>query len=473
MTRSIIVVGVFGVILAAGVARAQAPQPEAPPAPAPAPAAPAASADSPEIDARYSQAMTDFAAGRFADAAAGFDDVAGKTNDPGRKATATEMSKQARARITSVPASGIGGPPGAGPAGTVEAPPAGAGIDKPEDARLDHRSRDGRYVLLIGTTVMGLALYGPTLAVLAEDSSSKTEVGMYMLGAGTSFFLPYLLTRDEPVSWGMSDAWLYGSTRGALHGAFLLMLAGDGANPSDKEVFSTLSVASLAEGTGFTLWAQATHASAGLTNAMGGGSDFGIGFSLGLSSLVLPDDSIGLRWAGIAGLAGAAVGYGAGYWYGSLRNPTWGDGTVLRTAGTLGAYASAVPLILGEVENRQAIAATLMVGAAGGLVLGDRLLDGHDFTTGQGIVTELATIAGALSGAGLAYLATPDSTSDSGVEKALATGAVLGAVGGFALTYLGLDTTAKPAPQTAPSVTLHIGPDLTHDHKGLVAAGTF
>jgi hypothetical protein len=468
MTRSIVAVGVFGVLLAAGAAHAQAPQPE--PAPAP---PPTASADSPEVEARYSQAMTDFAAGHFAEAAAGFDDVAAKTNDPGRKATAAEMGKQARARITTVPASGIGAPPGAGPGGTALGPPAGTLVDNPEDARLDQKSRDGRYVLLIGTTVMGLALYGPTLAILAEDSSSKTEVGMYMLGAGTSFFVPYLLTRDEPVSWGMSDAWLYGSTRGALHGAFLLFVAGDNSNPSDKEVFSTLSLASLAEGTGFTLWANQTRASAGLTNAMGGGSDFGIGFSLGLSSLVLPDDSLGLRWAGIAGLAGAAVGYGAGYWYGTLRNPTWGDGTVLRTAGTLGAYASAVPLILGEVENRQAIAATLMVGAAGGLVLGDRLLEGHDFTTGQGVVTELATIAGALSGAGLAYLATPDSTSSTNEEKALATGAVLGAVGGFALTYLGLDTAAKPAPQTAPSMTLHIGPSLTHDQKGLVAAGTF
>lgn len=472
MTRSIAIAGVFGVWLAAAAsAHAQAPQPEAPPAPPPAPA-PTASADAPEVDARYSQAMTDFAAGSFADAAAGFDDVVAKTNDPGRKATATEMGKQARARISTVPASGVGGPPGVSPAGTGEAPPAGAPVDKPEDARLDQKSRDGRYVLLIGTTVMGLALYGPTLAVLAEDSSSKTEVGMYMLGAGSSFFVPYLLTRNEPVSWGMSDAWLYGSTRGALHGFFLLALAGNNSNPSDKEVFSTLSLASLAEGTGFTLWAQGTHASAGLTNSMGGGSDFGIGFSLGLSSLVLPDDSLGLRWAGIAGLSGAAVGYGAGYWWGSLRNPTWGDATVLRTAGTLGAYVGAVPMILGEVDNRQAWAATLMLGAAGGLVLGDRLLEGHDFTTGQGIVTELATLAGGLAGGGLGYLVSPDN-NDTAQMKIMATGAVLGAAGGFALTYLGLDTTAKPAPQAAPSVTLHIGPDLAHDHKGLVAAGTF
>jgi hypothetical protein len=238
-------------------------------------------------------------------------------------------------------------------------------------------------------------------------------------------------------------------------------------------VFGTLTLGSLVEGTGFTLWARQMNASAGLTNSMGRASDFGIGYALGLSSIVLPDDDIGPRWAGASGLVGAGVGYGLGYYYGKLRNPTWGDVEVLRTVGVLGAYGSAVPLIVGEVENRQAIALTLMAGATAGLVVGDRLLDGHDFTTGQGVVVELSTLAGGLTGAGLAYLLTPDDTSNTGEAKVLAIGAALGAAGGFVLTFNGLDTRVRPSPQSAPSLTLHIGPDLAHDRKGLVAAGTF
>jgi hypothetical protein len=145
---------------------------------------------------------------------------------------------------------------------------------------------------------------------------------------------------------------------------------------------------------------------------------------------------------------------------------------VLRTTGLLGAYVGAVPLILGEVENRRAWATTVMLGAGAGLVVGDRLLDGHDFTTGQGIVTELATLAGGLAGGGIGYLISPDN-DDTAELKMMTTGAVLGAAGGFALTYLGLDTSVRSAPQGTPSMTLHIGPALSRDQKGLLAAGTF
>lgn len=448
MIRAMVMVGT---LFAASTVLAQ-PEPQPPPQPeAPVPV------DPPEVDAQFQQAMNNFAAGRFAEAAASFDGVAATSNDPARKATAIEMSRQARSRIQATP-----------PADTVETtPPA------PVDGRLNQRSRDGRYVLLLGTTLMGVTLYGPTLAVLADSSSEKTSVGMYMLGAGSSFFVPYLLSRDEAISWSMADAWLYGSSRGALHGAFLLMLAGENNDASEQQIFGAMTLASIAEGTGFTLWARETNATAGLTNSMGRASDFGIGYALGLSSIVLPDDSLGTRWVGASGLVGAGLGYGAGYYYGKLRNPTWGDAEVLRTAGILGAYASGVPLILGEVENRHAVALTLMAGATAGLVIGDRLLEGRDFTTGQGVVVELSTLAGGLTGAGLAYLISPEDTSGTTEVKMLATGAVLGAAGGFLLTYNGLDTRVRPSPQSAPSLTLHVAPDLSHDRKGVVASGTF
>jgi hypothetical protein len=455
----------LGSLVVAKVALAQE-APPAPPSPPPAgeaapSAQPPAATDPPEIENRYQQAMSDFAAGRFAEAAAGFEDVAARSVDPGRKATATEMARQSRARASGSPA-------------TAPVAPGAPGVPgAPEDARLNTRSRDGRYVLLVGTTLVGLGLYGPTLPILVDSDSDKTNVGLYMLGAGTSFFLPYMLTRDEPVSWGMADAWLYGSTRGALHGFFVLGLGkSDSDTVTDKQVFSALTLGSLAEGTAFTLWARETDASAGLTNSMGRGSDFGIGYGLGLTSLVLPDDSLTLRWASASGLIGAGVGYGAGWYYGQLRKPTWGDIEVLRTAGILGAYTSAVPLIYAEADNRRVIVATLLAGATAGLVAGDRLLDGRDFTAGQGIITELSTLAGGLAGAGLGYLLAPETTDGDTEAKIIATGAILGATGGFLLTYLGLDTKVQVTEQ-APAVTLHIGPDLTPDRRGLVAAGTF
>jgi hypothetical protein len=278
-----------------------------------------------------------------------------------------------------------------------------------------------------------------------------------------------MLTRERDVTWGMSDAWWHGMTRGALHGFFAMSIADDKVD-SDKAIVSALSLGSLAEGIGFTAYANLTKASAGTTNSLGKGSDFGSGFAIGATALVTDPSDLTLRGAAVSGLLGAAGGYAGGYYYARERKPTWGDVEVLRTTGVVGAYAGVLPLILGEVENDRAYVFAAMVGGAGGLVLGDFLLRDRDFTTGQGIVTELSTFAGGAAGAGIGYLISPgDNLADA---KIIATGAILGAAGGFALTYYGLDTKVAPS-AGAPPVTFQLVPDVTPERKGLVIAGSF
>src|SRR5438067_1869506 len=85
-------------------------------------------------------------------------------------------------------------------------------------------------------------------AALAHDSGSsdgKTEVGLYMLGAGASFLVPYLATRGEAITPGMADAWWYGSTRGALHGFFVYGLSNPSSYPSST-VLTAMSLGSIA-----------------------------------------------------------------------------------------------------------------------------------------------------------------------------------------------------------------------------------
>jgi hypothetical protein len=412
--------------------------------------APAPALDSPELEARFQQALDAFAAGRFAEAAAGFEDVAARSIHPDRKITAAEMARQARARVEAV---------------FVPAP-----VPRHGDAQLTPQSRDGRYMLLIGTTLLGLSLYGPTL-ISAADASGKTGVGLYMLGAGGSFFVPYLVTRTSPVTWGMSDAWWHGATSGALHGAMALAI-GD-SDVDTTAMLTALSLGSLGEGTLATLWAQATDASPGLTNVMGKGSDFGAAFGAGLAAIVLPADQVTTRSMSIAGLAGTGAGYLLGWEYAQKRDVTWGDAEVLSDAGLLGAAVAAVPLVLGQPDNYRVVVGTLVGGAALGLVAGDRLLEGRDFSPGQGVVMELSSIAGGLVGAGLGYLISP-SDDDSAEGKIITTGAALGGVGGFALAYLGLDTRAqRPDGAQAPALTLQLAPDLAPGRKGLVLAGRF
>lgn len=431
-------------ILSTSLARARAD--EAMPEPDATPARPAV--DPPELSQEYERAVSDFAAGKYAEAAAAFDDVAARSVDPGRRAAAAELAKRAHAvapAITPKPAEGS----------TVES-----------------RSHDGRYMFLIGTSALGLGVYGPALPIIANTSDPKTGVGLYMLSAGASFFLPYLATRNTTVTWGMTDAWWWGATRGVYHGSFAAVVISPKGYDSPRPVFATISLSSIGEGLAFTLWAHETRAPAALTNLMGKGGDFGMMFGAGLMATVTPNDGENsARLVAAAGLGGAAVGVISGYELAPHRDFTWGDSEVLRAAGYLGGYAALVPLVLAETTNYRVYFPTVIAGMTGGLLIGDRLLEGRDFSPGQGIVTELSTLAGGAVGAGLGYLISPN--NDHKAEaKIILTGGVLGAIGGFALAYLGLDTKGTHGGGAAPA-SVQIVPQIGKDQQGLSIAGTF
>jgi hypothetical protein len=289
-----------------------------------------------------------------------------------------------------------------------------------------------------------------------------------MLVAGASFLLPYFATRDEEVTWGMTDAYWYGATRGAFHGELVLALLHP-ESETDQQVFGAMSLGSILEGAGATYWAAQTHASAGLTNAISKGADYGALFGMGIAGTIGGNHSQSTQGLAASGLIGAAAGVFGGYELGVHRDLTWGDSEAMRAAGYVGVGIAAVPLILGDATNVRIVLPTLMAGAAAGLYTGDRLLDGHHFTAGQGVVTELSTLAGAGVGAGLGYLVS--SNDDSG-GKVIIVGTVLGAIGGFTLAYLGLDTTAPSAPGATP-ISVHIVPQITPEQKGLTIAGAF
>ncbi len=424
-------------VVMASVAHAQ---PGEPPPPEVVPPPPMIASDGPAITAELDRAFDDFVARRYAEAAGEFDQVAATSVDPGRRATALELGRRSHVL-------------------------AGLAIT----GRATKASNDARYGLLIGSTLVGLALYAPTVVVLESNSDSKTQVGSYMLAAGASFLVPYFATRDQDVTWGMTDAYWFGASRGAEHGALLLALF-QPDNPSDQQVFGAMTLGSMLEGAGWTYWAAESHASPGMTNAITKGSDFGTAFGLAIAATINGNGDQNTRSLAAGGLIGAAAGMFGGYELAEHRNLTWGDSEVMRSAAYVGLGVAAVPLILGDASDVHVVLPVLMAGAAAGLWAGDTLLDGHHFTAGQGVVTELSTLAGAGVGAGLGYLVSDNNGDSQG--KVIIVGTVLGAIGGFTLAYLGLDTTTPAASGAAP-ISVHIVPQITPEQKGLTIAGTF
>jgi hypothetical protein len=107
-----------------------------------------------------------------------------------------------------------------------------------------------------------------------------------------------------------------------------------------------------------------------------------------------------------------------------------------------------------------------LLGGAAGAFLGQRLVTGRNFATGQGTLLSLSSAAGALVGLGLAYVATPGRPStctqppcqdpNDHSELYLAATA-LGAGAGFAALYPSLARQAK-GQQTESQIQLSLNP---------------
>lgn len=313
--------------------------------------------------------------------------------------------------------------------------------------------QEGRYLLLGQTSVLGFAFYGPMVPYVLGAEDASTVTGLYLLTAGASFFVPYVLTQDQPVTRGMAALSGYGASRGILHGLLLhqlvageedddIMYADDHSYYEDDEGYERASAAaallgSIGEGVAGYAWARNERMTPGQATAIGAGGDFGLLGGMGTAYLVGGED-LGGRGVSAFMLAGSAAGIWGGHELARRRDYTAGDVSVGYTAGVVGgASGFAVGDLLG-LEGRPLVAAG-MLGAGAGLYVGDRLVRDTDFTVGQATLNALGTAAGGLVGLGAGILIGGDDIDETGVLTSMSAGAVAG----FAATYRTLAPAAR------------------------------
>lgn len=293
---------------------------------------------------------------------------------------------------------------------------------------------EGQLPLVLGSVALGVGFYSWAIPVSFETNGTGSSSSLYLLTLSSSFFLPWMIASQSSVTYAMSNLALYGATRGIAHGALLQRaLEGDVHDGWSGHPGLRWAVAgSLAEGTLGYLWARSEHMDNGTAGAITTFGDFGMleaGCAAGAAGMFDRSED---RGGDAAIVAGGAAGMLAGRMIAGARDYSYGDASVMRTSGMLGVLAGLTMAdALDHGESKTANVAA-MTGGALGLVAGDRLVANRDFTAGAGVAVSMGSCAGALFGLGVAGAAS-GGHGESGSTYWVCS--LLGAVGGYALTY--------------------------------------
>jgi hypothetical protein len=300
--------------------------------------------------------------------------------------------------------------------------------------------QSGRAALLTGTALLGLAYYGWALPVACDINDGKTFTAVYMLTAGSTFFIPFIATSTSQVTEGQATLSLYGGGMGILHGFLLygLVAGADEFDGDGRTAIATSLLTSVAEGVAGFMIAGATRMSDGKANVITGVGTAGLGAGAAIAYLTDVED-----FEGVAGLMllGTGAGFVAGNTLANMQTYTAGDATVLNTATALGAYIPAALLYVvgGKEDAGKLYVGTGLVGMAGGIYAGHQLVKGHDFSNADGNYVSLGTLAGGALGVGVAYLITADDPD----ERVYMGASSLGLLGGFTVMYALLEDNAR------------------------------
>lgn len=397
-------------------------------------------ADPPELQQLYDEGIAALADHRDAEAADKLDRVARESVDPSRRELAAKLAADARGRLAAPPP-----PPPAIVAPGAVAPPLVAAPPPADGPAVDEEAVDGRTILMAGVAALGLGFYGVAAPIILDVDNGQQAFGLYTLTAATTIFVPYLATRNDRVTLGMATLATAGGSLGIAHGMLIYLLAAGDDDLSVRGLFAAGAGVSLAELAGGYVLARDTHMTAGRAGSIAAGGTFGAGWAIAGDVLIegegAEDHERGIAGLALAGSIGGAI---VGDVYARNRTLSAGDSSVVSLGGLVGLYASVGPLVLAEVDDPRAFAATILGSHLLGLVVGDRLIDGKDFSRSDAGRVGLFTFGGALLSLGIVALTDPKDDPEKKYAAGLSIGLAAGYVGGALLTNARPDGALRP-----------------------------
>ena len=290
----------------------------------------------------------------------------------------------------------------------------------------------GRNRLINGIRVLSVGFYGWALPASFNVQNGSVAGGLYLVTAGTGFFLPLWMSRNYPITEGSAELALYGGYNGIAHAVLLHTTFMTFEHLHDRTVVATTMALSMAETYAFYRAGMEYGISGGQGRTMAVASEFGtgIGLAAAYSAGASPDNGSS-RAYGICGLAGSGLGFLAGQKLSARENYSLGDASLLRFTGGLGGYITVSALKSAGINGSKPLVNAGILGAVSGLAFGHWLTSDRDISEGQAFLLELGATSGGLFGLGITYLARPNNFN----QRMFFAASSIGATAGLGVTW--------------------------------------
>ena len=291
--------------------------------------------------------------------------------------------------------------------------------------------QSGRQELLVSSTISGLGFYGWSSFVNLELDNPRAVVATYMLVGGSSFFVPFFLTKDKEVTKPMARAYSIGTGTGIGHG-FLIKGLVDENSYADSRLAAPMAFG-LIESIGLMKLTQEYDLSLSNVGMIATGSVWGAGYGATTAALTINENTGSTKEINrLATLT--LLGSGAGMYAGhkifqKMPTMTNGDVIVTNAYGILGGlYAgTAADLAFDDLSDNEVkiTLSSISLLSAGGLAYGLHRTKDYNYSTAEASYIGLSEIAGGLLGIGVGYLVFSDFKSEIALVFA-STGATMG-----------------------------------------------
>ncbi len=306
-------------------------------------------------------------------------------------------------------------------------------------------NQEGRPQFLATTAILSLSIWGPSVPILLELNKFSDVVGTWLIFSGVGFLIPYSICANSDITDGIANFASGGGILGTGHGALLSLLIG-GKEVSLQGIYTGMLIGSLTELITNYHIAKKNNFSGGKSNVIllysTVGSIYGIYFAGAVDFLKGFPKKFDAQATAVTVLLTSALGYTLGANIANSQNYTEGDVSFKLNSWIIGTLLPASLLVLGDNKSPEVYCSLMSLGGVAGLILGNELVKGYDFSKSDGIYNTLATFSGGLLGTGLGSILSSDVDSFPEKIKYAPLFAVIGGGLGYFLTYFVATKTA-------------------------------